>query len=209
LTYDGKLIIRGSGLHSSSAPEFAACFLSDALAHLLHGDLVTVVGLYQATLRALRERKYPTATVAVNTQLTKSSDEYQRSRGRLKEGQYECLLAAGREQWQAGERVRYYRARGGRYVWLPYELDDLDDSVGGVDMLSVLSAVAQPAGEDRRDYDVGYYSRLLHDSYAKRLRKAYREADFARLFRMRPQPGLYERWMTTAQAHWIEAAGPR
>ena len=35
-----------------------------------------------------------------------------------------ALLAAGRTQWRAGERVRFYRAQHGAPVWLPNEADD-------------------------------------------------------------------------------------
>jgi DNA polymerase, archaea type len=202
LTYDGRLIVHGSGLRSSSSPPFAGRFLTDALEYLLRGDLAAVVELYQATVKALRERRFPTSDVAVRTQLTKSSDDYRLSRQRLKEGPYEALLAAGREQWSVGERVRYYKAKRG-YVWLPYAPDDLGDEASGVAVTTLRGGAA--SAEDRRDYDVGYYTRLLHDSYASRMRKAFRAEDFARLFREKPQPGLYERWLTTAQAHWIEA----
>jgi DNA polymerase, archaea type len=203
LTYDGKLIIHGSGLRSSSSPPFAARFLEDALSYLLRGDLGAVVELYHATLSALREKRFPTTDVAIRTQLTKSSEDYKRSRSRLKEGPYEALLAAGRERWLVGERVRYYRAAGGRYIWLPYAPDDLGEGEGGIEVTAVRGRT--PLTEDRRDYDVKYYTRLLHDSYAARMRKAFRDEDFARLFREKPQPGLYERWLTSAQARWIEA----
>jgi DNA polymerase, archaea type len=204
LGYDGKMIVHGSGLRSSSSPPFAARFLEDALEHLLRGDIIAVVGLYQATVAMLRSRKFTLNDVATRTRLTKSVSDYQRSRSRLKEGSYEALLAAGRSHWEVGERVRFYHAQGGRYVWLPYEPDDLDDSISGAEGSSGMGV---SAGEERRDYDVKYYLRLLRESYLGRLKKAFREEDFKRLFREKPQPGLWERYVTTAHADWIEAPG--
>ncbi len=201
LTYDGKMIVHGSGLRSSSSPPFAARFLDDALAHLLRGDIVAVVGLYQATLAMLRSCKFTLNDVASRTRLTKSAGDYQRSRSRLKEGPYEALLNAGRTAWEVGERVRFYHAQDGRYVWLPYAPDDLDDSISGAEG-SIRVGVSE--GEERRDYDVKYYLRLLRESYLERLKKAFREEDYKRLFREKPQPGLWERYLTSAQAHWIE-----
>ncbi len=202
LTYDGKMIVHGSGLRSSSSPPFAARFLEDALEHLLRGDIVAVVGLYQATVAMLRSRKFTLDDVATRTRLTKSAGDYHRSRSRLKEGPYEALLGAGRSSWEVGERVRFYHAQGGRYVWLPYAPDDLDDSISGAEGSSGVSA-----GEEWRDYDVKYYLRLLRESYLARLKKAFREEDYKRLFREKPQPGLWERYLTSVHADWIEAVG--
>ena len=61
--------------------------------------------------------------------LTKTPAEYRHSRGRAREAPYEALLGAGRTAWEVGERVRYYRAAGGRYVGVP-ETDDEADGEG-------------------------------------------------------------------------------
>ncbi len=206
LTYDGKLIVHGSGLRNSQSPPFAARFLTEALAHLLRDDIASVVGLYLTTVRALRQRKYPLTDVATSTRLTKSSGDYQRSRSRLHEGQYEALLDAGRTHWEVGENVRYYKAKGGRYVWLPYEPDEIDDAQAGDNGVAPPPGAARRVG-DRRDYDIKHYLHLLDTSYLSRLRKPFREEDFERLFSDKAQGLLLDRWLTTIHHRWIEASG--
>ncbi len=44
----------------------------------------------------------------------------------------------------------------------------------------------------RRDYDVNHYTHVLINSYAARLRKAFSPEDFAQLFRLESQPGLFD-----------------
>ena len=44
--------------------------------------------------------------------LSKDSKTYLAKRAKHTEAQYEALLAAGRTQWRAGERVRFYRSQG-------------------------------------------------------------------------------------------------
>jgi hypothetical protein len=38
------------------------------------------------------------------------------------------------------------------------------------------------AGEDPRDYDVGHYARVLRESFAARLERAFTPEDFAAVF---------------------------
>jgi hypothetical protein len=57
-----------------------------------------------------------------------------------------------------GERVRVYRKRNGE---------------GGL---------VEDGAEDRRDYDVDYYARLLRTSYAQRLARAFTPLDFETVF---------------------------
>lgn len=200
LGYDGKVIIRGSGLRNSQSPPFAARFLADALEYLLCGDVVEVVALYRAALAGLRHHRFSLRDVATTTRLTKSAADYQMARRRAREGQYEALLAAGRTSWQPGERVRYYRAGGGRYIWLPFDSDELSDGElhleGG--SLGLTEHSEWPA------YDASYYIRLLRDSYLSRLRKAFRDDDYRRLFRENGQRGIFDQPTAEVVATWIE-----
>jgi len=90
--------------------------------------------------------------------LSKSPAEYLAARGRRRELPYEALLAAGRDRWDVGDRLRVYRKQNGE-----------GGLVGDDD-------------EDRRDYDVEYYVRLLRTSYAQRLGRAFTPADFETVF---------------------------
>jgi hypothetical protein len=112
--------------------------------------------------------------------LSKSPERYRASRSR--EGQYEAVIAAGRHDWQPGERVRYYRATGGRFVWIPDEHE---------------------AAQAAADYDVEHYIRVLVENYADRLRKAFRPADFDQIFRADAQLGLFDQPVAAIEPRWI------
>ena len=95
--------------------------------------------------------------------------------------------ACGRTRWSPGERVRYYRVRGGGHVWLP---DDAGD----------------PGLADRRDYDVEHYVNVLVSSYASRLRKAFAPEDFVRVFQREEQLGFFDRPVASIEPLWIRCA---
>jgi DNA polymerase elongation subunit (family B) len=203
LTYAGELIIRGVALRSSRVEPFGAQFLQDALGCTLRGDMRGLHQAYMATIAALRGRDLPAGAVATRARLTKPSAEYQASRARLREGPYEALLAAGRTDWAEGEQVRYYRADGGRYVWLP------DTSGVPLDETDTSADPLQPAGAattaGRNDYDVAHYLRVFHATYVSRLRKAFHPADFAQLFRGDGQLGLFDQPLHQITPIWIRA----
>ena len=48
-----------------------------------------------------------------------------------------------------------------------------------------------PAPADRRDYDVDHYVRLLRETYAARLVRAFTPAGFAAVFADPEQPSLF------------------
>jgi len=129
----------------------------------------------------------PALDVTTRTRLSKPREAYLKTRAAHREAPYEALLAAGRERWAPGERVRYYRAKGGTYVLLPDEDDD-DGS---------------PAEEARRDYDVEHYLRVLVGTYASRLRKAFAPEDFERIFRLDTQVGFFDRPVSEIEPRWI------
>jgi hypothetical protein len=81
------------------------------------------------------------------------------------------MLASGRTAWSLGDRVRVYRTKAGS---------------GGV--------VEDPENEtsaDRRDYDVDYYARLLRETFAVRLARAFTPADYEAVFADPDQMSLF------------------
>lgn len=163
---DGKLTVRGGALKSSRAEPFAERWLQGALRCLLEGDIPGLRQGFLETLSKLQRHEFSAADVASRAKLTKTPEQYAES-GRS-EAVYEAMLASGRERWSKGERVRIYRTKAGWRV--------LDDGKN------------QPDAE----YDAVHYARVLRDSYAGRLRKAFDEPDFEVLFRLEAQPGLFD-----------------
>jgi DNA polymerase I len=223
LTYDGRLIVRGVALRSSRAEPFGVKFLRRALLYTMTNDIDGLRAAYLETAAALRSRSLPASELGARVRLSKTPEAYLASRANHTEQQYEALLAAGRTMWYPGERVRYYRTRGGKFVWLPEETDE--SSVGGsweADEDNEQSIEESPdisysrnqghAGRstpetiaDRRDYDVDHYLRVLVTSYAARLRKAFAPEDFSQLFRD-DQPGLFDRPIGEIQPRWIRCS---
>ena len=83
-----------------------------------------------------------------------------------------------------------------------------DIVVGGVQMaLAERKEPLLPAHDrdvqNRHDYDVDHYLRVLVTSYASRLRKAYAAEDFEQLFRIDEQLGLFDRSIEDIQPIWI------
>jgi hypothetical protein len=108
--------------------------------------------------------------------LTKTPAQYLESRERRRELAYDALFTAGRTSWSIGDRVRVYRNSAGDGA-LAVEPDDEG---------------ADPARADRRDYDVDHYTRVLRDSFAVRLARAFTHEDFAAVFADPDQPSLFQ-----------------
>jgi DNA polymerase I len=171
LTYDDNLLLRGVAFRSSRSEPYGEAFLRRAVACLLRDDIPGVRAVYVETLDQLRARLIPTEQVAITARLTKTPTIYEASRAQRRELAYEALLAAGRTKWSRGERVRVYRATGGAAALL-------EDKGEG--------APAEP-----RNYDVAYYVRLLRETFAARLERAFTPDDFATLFADPQQPSLF------------------
>jgi hypothetical protein len=88
---------------------------------------------------------------------------------------YEAMLAGGRTSWSAGDRIRVYRTRSG---------------CGGVIEEQEGEAVATE-GQDRRDYDVDHYARILRETFAVRLVRAFTPADYEAVFADPDQMSLF------------------
>ncbi len=159
LGYDGTLVVRGVAFRSSRSEPFGDTFIRRSLKRLLVGDVVGVRAVYLELIDALRARALPTHDVTSRVRLTKSPAQYLATRGKRRELAYEALLTARRNHWSVGDRVRVYRRQNGE------------------------AGLAEPDdAEARRDYDVEYYVRLLRETFAARLLRAFRGEDFAAVF---------------------------
>jgi DNA polymerase elongation subunit (family B) len=184
------VVLRGVAFRSSRAEPFGERFLREALRLTMLGEVAALRALFLATVASLSARRLPVAMVATRTRLTKTPEAYLATRAGHREAAYEALLTAGRTRWSPGERVRFYRARGGIHVWLPEEDDEAKRGAGAP------------------DYDVDHYLRTLLVSYASRLRKAFAPEDFERIFRMEEQMGLFDRPVSSVVPLWIRCPEP-
>ena len=173
LGYDGRLVLRGVAFRSSRAEPFGEAFLRRAISRLLAGDVTGVRQAYVESVGALRRRDHSTYEVSSRVRLTKTPAQYRASRDNRREHAYEAMLAAGRHDWRRGERIRVFRAR--------------DGSAG----LVADRAEAGDGQTDSRNYDVEHYLRVLKDTYASRLARAFAPADFAALFADPDQGSLF------------------
>ncbi len=205
LTYSDGLVVHGVALRSSRAEPFGERFLRQALHCVMNDDVPGLRQTYLDMVDALRQRKLPASDLAARVRLSKTPEAYQAARASHPEPQYEALLNAGRTRWYPGERVRFYRVRGGKYVWLPEETEDLplDNN-----WQTGEQAGKHPLYEDvanRRDYDIDHYIQALVNSYATRLRKAFAPEDFAQLFRLDGLSGLFDKPIESIEPKWIQA----
>ena len=154
LTYDGTLMLRGVAFRSSRAEPFGEAFLRRAIGRLLVGD---VAGCEMTMLRPWTRCAGGTADLRRLVQGTADQDTGGISGGarRRRELPYEAMLASGRTNWSSGDRVRVYRTKSGAGGVIE------DEEEGSASI------------EGRRDYDVDHYARLLRDTYAARLERAF------------------------------------
>jgi len=165
LSYDGLLILRGVAFRSSRAEPYGEAFLRRSIKRLLEGDVAGVRAAYLDTIDALRRRALRTWDVSSRVRLTKTPEQYASVRDSRHELPYESMLASGRPTWRLGDRVRVYRTKSGS---------------GGVVEEREESSIEGTA--DPRDYDVEHYVRLLRDTYASRLARAFKPEDYAAVF---------------------------
>jgi DNA polymerase elongation subunit (family B) len=215
LSYSGELLVRGAAMRSSRSEPFGVRFLLQAFRCAMQDDIAGIVQCYRETQEALRQRQLSASDVATRMRLSKDSKTYLAKRAKHTEAQYEALLVAGRKQWRAGERVRFYRSQKEVPVWLPDEADDASpiseeeeaDEVEASEEL-LLPAQSTIPFNDRKDYDIEHYLRILRDSYAERLRVVFEAEDFSQLFRLDGQQGLFDRPIEQMQMRWIHCLAP-
>jgi DNA polymerase, archaea type len=174
LGYDGSLLLRGVAFRSSRAEPFGEAFLRGSIARLLAGDVGGVRDIYVATLDSLRRRELPVYDVSSKVRLTKTPAQYLDSRDTRRELPYEAMLSSGRTTWSAGGRIRVYRTKSGAGV-----IEDAEDE-------STVSGSA-----DRRDYDIDHYARLLRETFAARLARAFTPDGYEALFADPDQLSLF------------------
>jgi len=167
LGYNGALQLRGVAFRSSRAEPFGEAFLRRSIARLLAGDVAGVREIYVETLDALRHRELPAFDVSSRVRLTKTPEQYLATRETRKELAYEAMLANGRASWSIGDKVRVYRTRSG----------------GG--------GVIEESSE-ARDYDSDHYARVLRETFAARLVRAFTAEGFEALFSDPAQMRLFE-----------------
>ena len=175
LGYDGSLVLRGVAFRSSRAEPYGETFLRRAIGRLLAGDVGGVRDAYVATLDSLRRRDLPGSDVSSRVRLTKSPAEYMETRDTRRELPYEAMLASGRTQWGVGDRIRVYRTKSG---------------TGGV-IEEPEEETAAGESADRRDYDVNHYARVLRETFAARLARAFSPGDYEALFADPDQLSLF------------------
>jgi DNA polymerase, archaea type len=200
LGYDGELTLRGVAFRSSRAEPFGEAFLRRAVGCLLDGDGGDVPGVraaYLAVIDALRRREVATYDVGSRVRLSKSPAQYYATRDQRRELPYEAMLAAGRTTWATGQRVRVYRAVQGGAGLIP-ERDADDEEADG----------AAGAAADPRDYDVEHYVRVLRDSFAIRLVRAFSPDDFAAVFADPDQLSLFTPPLASIRPVLTELADP-
>ncbi|MDB4958549.1 MAG: polymerase region [Myxococcales bacterium] len=177
LAYDGTLVLRGVAFRSSRAEPFGEAFLRRAITRLLVGDVSGVRDAYLAAVTGLRRRELPTFDVSSLVRLTKTPARYFETRDSRRELTYEAMLASGLTTWSAGDRARIYRTRFG---------------TGGVVSESEHAA-------DPRDYDIDHYVRVLRDTFAARLVRAFTPDDFATVFADPDQLAMFTRPLASVQ----------
>jgi hypothetical protein len=193
LGYDGGLILRGVAFRSSRAEPFGEAFLRTSIARILAGDVAGVRDAYIATLDSLRRRELPAYDVSSRVRLTKTPAEYLETRDVRREWPYEAMLAGGRTSWAVGDRIRVYRTKSGSGG----VIEEAEDEAVGV----------ESAG--RRDYDIDHYARLLRETFAARLARAFAPGDYEVMFADPDQLSLFTPAIASIRTVLIAETGSR
>lgn len=114
--YDGRIIIKGSGLRSRGVEPYVREFMRDVIELLLTGKAGMVERLYQEYVSRLRSRDVDVAWVARSETLNESTESYQaklRSGKRNRSAAFEIAVASGKPH-HSGDRVSYYVSGSGK-----------------------------------------------------------------------------------------------
>jgi DNA polymerase elongation subunit (family B) len=166
LGYDGAVTLVGSTFRPGRLERFGEAFIRHAARLLLTGDIVGVRRMFLDTVHQLRTAQLALEDLSVQVTLHKSPPQYRR--GGTHEEPYEVLLAAGVRFWRVGQRIRYFRARGGEA------------------RLLVEDEAVNPA-----EADTEYYVQRLVSLYGQQYAQAFTRGDFQRLFRVPAGPGPF------------------
>ncbi len=108
--YDGRIIIKGSGLRSRGVELFLREFMQGVIECLLTGKAEMVERLFDGYVARLRSRELDVVWVARSETLSDSPDRYReklRSGKRNHSAAFEIALASGK-LYRAGDHVSYY-----------------------------------------------------------------------------------------------------
>jgi DNA polymerase I len=156
---DGGVTLAGSSFRAGRFERFGEAFMLRAAPHALLGDVVALRRDFLETVHLLRTAQFPLEELCALVTLHKSPPQYRRSD--THEEPYEVLLAAGVRSWRVGQRIRYFRARGGE----PRLLQEGE-------------------GLSSAEADSEYYVQRLVAVYCQQLSQAFRKQDFVRIFRL-------------------------
>jgi hypothetical protein len=159
LSFDGGVTLVGSTFRAGRLERFGEAFMQRAAPYALQGDAVGLRQVFLDTVHQLRTAQISLEDLCVQVTLHKSPPQYRRNEGR--EEPYEVLLAAGVRSWRVGQRIRYFRARGGE----PRLLQEGDATTAA-------------------EADTEYYVQRLSSSYCQHFSQAFRREDFLRIFRL-------------------------
>jgi hypothetical protein len=154
---DDAITLVGSVFRPGRLERFGETFIRRAAPLALMGEPVALREMFLETVHQLRTAQLPLSELCVQVTLHKSPPQYRR--GGTHEEPYEVLLAAGVRSWRVGQRIRYFRGRGGEPRLLR-EGDELSSA----------------------EADAEYYVQRLHSLYAQQFAQAFRREDFARIF---------------------------
>jgi uncharacterized protein YprB with RNaseH-like and TPR domain len=167
LARDGTVTLIGPAFRPGRLERFGEAFMLRAAPHALSGDAVALRQVFLETVHLLRTRQVPLDDLCVQVTLHKSLPQYRR--GGTHEEPYEVLLAAGIRSWRVGQRIRYFRARGGE----PRLLLEGD-------------------GLTAAEADTEYYVQRLSTLYCQQFAQAFGRQDFPRIFRLPVGDGPYD-----------------
>ena len=156
---DAAVTLVGPAFRAGRLERFGDRFMHRAAAHVLGSDALGLRHVFLETVWLLRTGGIPLEDLCIQVTLHKSPGQYRR--GGTHEEAYEVLLSAGVRAWRVGQRIRYFRARGGEARLL----------VEG----SQLSAA---------EADAEHYVQRLCGLYCQQFAQAFSREDFSRIFRV-------------------------
>jgi DNA polymerase, archaea type len=164
---DGSVTLVGSTFRPGRLERYGEAFMIAAAQCVLRGDAVALRQVFLETVHRLRTAQIAVEDLCVQVTLHKSPAQYRR--GSTREEPYEVLLAAGVRSWRVGQRIRYFRGRGGE---------------------ARLLQEGEPV--TAADQDTEYYVQRLASAYCQQFARAFRRDDFARIFRLPAGPGPFD-----------------
>jgi hypothetical protein len=167
LGLDGSVTLVGNTFRPGRFERFGEAFMHRAAPYALLADAPGLRSAFLDTVHQLRTAQVPLEDLVVQVTLRKSPQQYRRDGAR--EEPYEVLLAAGVRAWRIGQRIRYFRARGGE----PRLLQEGD-------------------GQTAAEADAEYYVQRLVGLYCQQFAQAFEPEDFRRIFRTPGGIGPYD-----------------